>query len=338
MDQLIEFGLFFLKTAVIVFAFLIIISNLVAASMKSKSDKVEKVKFKNKTKEYKKRKLEIDLLFLDPKEAKKAKKNIQKLDKKNEQKKSDQPKLFVLDFKGDISASGTDNLSNEISHILEAAKPGDEFLLKLESPGGAVSGYGLAASELRRIKDAGYKLNVVVDKVAASGGYMMACVADRILAAPFAIIGSVGVVAQIPNFNKLLKKNDIDFEIVTAGKYKRTLTIFGENTEEGRKKFKDQLEDIHVLFKNFVTINRPKLIPNIEDVATGEFWFGEQCLEKNLIDEISTSEDFLFKNKGQYQIYEVSTEKKKSLIEKISDSAAQAIIKKVEKLAMWSGL
>ncbi len=337
MDQLIQFGLFFLKTAIIVVAILIVISNLVAASLRSKSEKKDKVRFKNKSKEYKKRKQETDLIFLNSKEAKKAKKNILKENKKNSGKDSVKPKLFVLDFKGDISASGTEHLSNEISYLLEAIRPGDEVLVKLESPGGAVSGYGLAASELRRIKDSGHKLNVAVDKVAASGGYMMACVADRIMAAPFAIIGSVGVVAQIPNFHKLLKKNHIDYEIVTAGEYKRTLTIFGENTEQGRQKFKDQLEDIHVLFKNFVTTNRPKLKQNIEEVATGEFWFGEQCIENNLIDEVITSEDFLFKNKSLYEIYEISTYKKKSLIEKFSDTAANAVIKKLENLSMWSG-
>lgn len=340
LEQLVEFGIFFLKVAVIVVALLIIISNIVAASLKSKDNDKHKVKFKNKSKEYKFRKQEIETLFLDPKSAKKLKKQNQKLEKKAEVTKSEKsrPKLFVLNFEGDIKASQSENLSNEISYVLEAAKQGDQVLLRLESPGGMVSGYGLAASELVRVKNAGIGLWVSVDKVAASGGYMMACVADRILAAPFAIIGSIGVVAQVPNFNKLLKKNNVDYEIVTAGKYKRTLTIFGENTEEGREKFKEQLEDIHVLFKNFVTRNRPKLASNIEEVATGEYWFGEQCLDKNLIDEISTSEDFLFKNKNSYEIFEVITEKKKSFVEKLTDSAAQSISSKLENLSLWNGL
>ncbi len=342
MDQIIEFALFFLKTAVIVLAILIVISNVLAASLKSKDDDKNKVKFKNKSKEFRKRKLQMDLLFLDSKSAKKAKKVSEKKLKQDEKEIAkdinSSKKLFLMNFNGDIKASQTENLSHEITHILECAKPNDEVLLKLESPGGMVSGYGLAASELKRIKDAGIKLNIVVDKVAASGGYMMACVGDHIMAAPFSIIGSIGVVAQIPNFNKLLKKNDIDYEIVTAGKYKRTLTVFGENTEEGRAKFKDQLEDIHVLFKDFVTSNRPKLKNNIEDVATGEYWFGEQCLEKNLIDEISTSEDFLFKNKDRFEIFEVSTEKKKSFVEKISESAAAIIVEKLERLSLWKGI
>jgi serine protease SohB len=340
MEQVIEFGLFFLKTAVIVIAILIVLSNIIAASLKSKGDNKQKVKFKNKTKEFKKRKQELDLIFLDSKAAKKVKKLQAKALKKIENQISDTPlsKLFILNFEGDIKASQAENLSNEITHILECAKPSDEVLVKLESPGGMVSGYGLAASELKRVKDAGLKLSVSVDKVAASGGYMMACVADRIMAAPFAIIGSIGVVAQIPNFNKLLKKNHVDYEIVTAGKYKRTLTVFGENTEEGREKFKDQLEDIHVLFKNFVTSNRPILAADIENVATGEYWFGEQCLEKKLIDHIQTSEDFIFQNKDKFEIFEVSTEKKKSIIEKLSESAAQIVVSKIEALSMWKGL
>lgn len=334
-EQLIEFGLFFLKTAVIVVAILIVLTNIIAASLKSKDDNQPKVKFKNKSKEYKKRKQDIDLIFLDSKKAKKAKKLAAKEDKKSEKKglTPQLPKLFVLNFNGDIKASQSENLSNEISHILECAKPNDQVLLKLESPGGMVSGYGLAASELKRVKDAGLKLTVAVDKVAASGGYMMACVADHIMAAPFAIIGSIGVVAQIPNFNKLLKKNSIDYEVITAGKFKRTLTVFGENTDDGREKFKEQLEDIHILFKDFVTSNRPQLTDNIENIATGEYWFGEQCVEKKLIDEVKTSEDFLFKNKDQYEIYEVTTEKKKSFVEKLSDSAAHAVAKKVESFA-----
>ncbi len=340
MEQLIEFGLFFLKTAVIVIAILIVLSNILAASLKGKDDSKPKVKFKNKSKEFKKRKQELDLVFLDSKAAKKTKKMQVKEQKKIAKQNTTTalPKLFVLTFNGDIKASQAENLSNEITHILECAKPNDEVLVKLESPGGMVSGYGLAASELKRVKDAGYNLKVSVDKVAASGGYMMACVADEIFAAPFAIIGSIGVVAQIPNFNKLLKKNSIDYEIVTAGKFKRTLTVFGENTEEGREKFKDQLEDIHILFKNFVSSNRPKLKSNIEDVATGEYWFGEQCLEKNLIDHIKTSEDFLFQHKDKYEIFEVSTEKKKSIMEKLSESAAQIIVAKIESLSLWKGL
>lgn len=334
--HVIEFVIFFLKVAVIVIAVLIILSNIIAASMKVKSEEKSKVKFKNKSKEFRNRKNKINLTFMDPKSAKKQEKTIKKEEKTLLKKPKTKNKLFVLNFTGDIKASQGAQLSDEISNVLEAAKQGDQVLVKLESPGGMVSGYGLAASELKRVKDSGIKLNVAVDKVAASGGYMMACVADHIMAAPFAVIGSIGVVAQMPNFNKLLKKNNIDYEVLTAGEYKRTLTVFGENTDEGRNKFKGQLEDIHVLFKNFVQSNRPNL--DISKVATGEYWFGEQCLDLKLIDSIGTSEDFIFKNKEEFEIFEVSTQKKKSFVEKFSESASQKVVNKLEDLSLWNGL
>lgn len=188
------------------------------------------------------------------------------------------PCLYVLDFKGSMDAHEVTSLREEISAVLAAATPQDEVLLRLESPGGVVHGYGLAASQLERLRKGGIRLTVAVDKVAASGGYMMACVADRIVAAPFAIIGSIGVVAQIPNFHRLLKKNDIDVELHTAGQFKRTLTLFGENTEQGREKFREDLNETHELFKQFVHQQRPSL--DIDSVATGEHWFGSQAKEK----------------------------------------------------------
>lgn len=336
MDHVIEFGLFFLKTAVLLFAFILAVSYIFSASLKAKTVDKNSIHLKNKTKELKNREKELALKLADPKEAKALKKQSKKENKKT--KKTALPKqnrLFVLNFDGDIKASQASELKDEITYLLQAAKPGDEVLLKLESPGGMVSGYGLAASELVRIKNAGFKLTVCVDKVAASGGYMMACVADEILAAPFAVLGSIGVVAQLPNFHKLLKKNDIDYEVLTAGNFKRTLTVFGENTEKGREKFVDQLEDIHVLFKNFVTQNRPKI--DIEKVATGEYWFGNQCLELNLIDGITTSEAYIFSKYNAFEVLELNTIKKKSLMEKLSDPAARILSQKLEQLMTWKG-
>ncbi len=204
----------------------------------------------------------------EAKAAKKASKRGQGSSDGPEQRK----RLYVLNFDGDIRASATDNLREEITAVLNQSTEGDEVLVKVESPGGLVHGYGLAASQLRRIRDAEVPLTIAVDKVAASGGYMMACVADRIIAAPFAVLGSIGVLAQVPNFHRLLKKHDIDFELFTAGEYKRTVTMFGENTEKGREKFTEDLEETHDLFKDFVSENRPQL--DIARVATGEVWYG----------------------------------------------------------------
>ncbi len=241
---------------------------------------------------------------------------------KKKEKKSDKPALWVLDFHGDIQAKPVARLREEISAILTIAKPEDEVLVKLESGGGVVHGYGLAASQLDRLRQANVKLTVAVDKVAASGGYMMACVADRILCAPFAVIGSIGVVAQIPNFNRLLKKHDVDLELHTAGEYKRTLTLFGENTDEGREKFKRDLQEAHALFKQFVGRHRPQLA--LEEVATGEIWFGEQALEKGLVDELGTSDAYIQGQLQERQVYEVKFTPKKSLSEKLGKAAESA--------------
>nr|EKS1069935.1 protease SohB [Cronobacter sakazakii] len=201
--------------------------------------------------------------------------------------------------------------------------PADEVLVRLESPGGVVHGYGLAASQLQRLRERQIPLTIAVDKVAASGGYMMACVANNIVAAPFAIIGSIGVVAQIPNFNRLLKRNDIDIELHTAGQYKRTLTLLGENTEEGREKFREDLNETHHLFKEFVHSMRPSL--DIDAVATGEHWYGVQAKEKGLVDEISTSDDLIIARMAEREVVSLRYMQRKRLMDRFTGSAAQSL-------------
>ncbi|MBI5609399.1 MAG: protease SohB [Deltaproteobacteria bacterium] len=200
-------------------------------------------------------------------------------------------RVFVLDFHGDLRASQVANLRQEITAVVAAADDGDQVLLRLESPGGAVHGYGLAAAQLQRLRQRGLQLTVAVDKVAASGGYMMAAVADHIVAAPFAVLGSIGVVMQMPNFNRLLKKHAVDFELLTAGKHKRSLTMFGENSEDGRQQVRQELEDIHILFKDWIAEFRPKL--NLDEVADGRTWYGRRAQEMGLVDALQTSDDWL---------------------------------------------
>lgn len=213
------------------------------------------------------------------------------------------PRLFVLDFVGDLQASRTRALREEISVLLQVVREGDAVLLRLESTGGLVHGYGLAASQLLRLRGRGVRLTVAVDKVAASGGYLMACVADRIVAAPFAVLGSIGVVGELPNFNRWLKTRNIDFELHTAGEYKRTLTLFGENTDAARQKFIAELEDVHALFKGFVLEHRPQL--EIEKVATGEHWYGSRALELGLVDAVSTSDECLMQALEDHDVFEL---------------------------------
>lgn len=201
------------------------------------------------------------------------------------------PRLYVIDFEGDVQASRVEQLRREISALLTVVSREDEVLVRVESPGGLVHAYGLAAAQLARIRSRGIPLTVAVDKVAASGGYMMAAVANKILSAPFAVVGSIGVVAQVPNVHRLLQKNDIDVEVLTAGKFKRTLTVVGENTEEGREKFIEELEITHELFQQHIGHYRP--VVDLEAVATGEAWYGERAIDLQLVDQLLTSDDYM---------------------------------------------
>lgn len=259
----------------------------------------------------------------------KARKALLKQRKKERKKhaegatEGERTRVFVCRFEGDIRASGVASLQEEVTAILSVATPADEIVAVITSPGGVIHGYGLAASQLQRIRDRDIPLTAAVDKVAASGGYMMACVADKIIAAPFAIVGSIGVVAQMPNFNRLLKKHDIDFEEITAGEFKRTLTMFGENTDADRKKFREEIEDAHELFKEFVKDNRSAV--DIAAIATGEYWYGKRALQQQLVDELATSDDYLFERAKTADIYEVTYHHKRSLVDKLLGQATQLL-------------
>lgn len=285
-------------------------------------------------------KAELDHQLLDKKVLKnleKEKKKKEKLEKKAQKKapktdEVDKKRLYVLDFDGDIKASAVETMREEITAILSVAKSQDEVVVRLESGGGVVHGYGLAASQLQRIREANIPLTICVDKVAASGGYMMACVADKIIAAPFAILGSIGVVAQIPNVHRLLDKSLIDVELHTAGRYKRTLTMLGENTEEGREKFKQDLEDTHGLFKRFVSSQRPQL--DIEDIATGDTWYGSEALENKLVDVVMTSDAYLVSHYANADVIQVVYKQPKGMAERLGLSFFSALEQKV---VSWIG-
>lgn len=337
MEFVYEYGLFLAQAVTLVAAILVVVGGLVAMGQKQKADQHEgHIEIRNLNEKYKMIVDSIqgvvtdaDVLKAEKKAQRKAEKRKAK-EAKKERKKSDEEgaparrkRLYVLAFDGDMKASATDHLREEISAVLPQIGEGDELLVKVESPGGLVHGYGLAASQLQRIRDAGAPLTIAVDKVAASGGYMMACVANRIIAAPFAVIGSIGVLAQLPNFHRLLKKNDIDFELFTAGEYKRTLTLFGENTEKGREKFTEELEDTHELFKEFVSANRPEL--DIAQVATGEVWYGQRAIDVGLVDEIKTSDSYLQEHLADWDIYEVKFIHKKNWQEKLGMATESAL-------------
>jgi serine protease SohB len=247
---------------------------------------------------------------------------VQQLAKEAKIRKKNDQKIYVLDFKGDVQASAVDTIREEITLILATAKAGhDRVVVRLESPGGMVHGYGLAAAQLVRLRDAGFNVTICVDKVAASGGYMMACIANEIISAPFAVVGSIGVVAQVPNFNRLLKQHNVDFELYTAGEYKRTVTMFGENTPEGKAKFEEELQQTHSLFKHFVEKYRPQL--DVAQVATGEHWYVEDARELNLVDKLQTSDEYLLSLLPKHDVYVINTRKRPTFGEKLGLQAAQ---------------
>ena len=250
----------------------------------------------------------------------KIREELQKGSTTEEVLKNHSNRIYVLDFSGNIMASQVDQFRDEISFLLQVAQPTDEVVIRLSSPGGAVPNYGLASSQIARLRQRNLKCTVCVDLIAASGGYMMAAVADKIVAAPFAIIGSIGVVAGLPNFHRVLKKHEVDYYLFTAGKYKRTVTPLGEVTEEGQEKMQQDLEAIHESFKKLISDHRTEI--DIEEVATGEFWLAQEAKEKGLVDEIQTSDDYLFNKMKDFEIIEISTEDPRNRLEKLLQGGA----------------
>lgn len=293
------YGLFLLKCVTVVIALLIIFAGFFSLSRKPKP----KLEITSLNEEHLHLHTTMSKEVLGEKLSKKKKGKVK------------YPNLYVIDFKGDIKASQVEQLRNEITAILTIAEPSDEVVIKIESPGGAVNGYGLAASQIQRLRDKNIPITVCIDKVAASGGYLMACIANTIIAAPFAIIGSIGVVAQIPNFHRWLKKHDIDVELMTAGEYKRTLTLLGENTEKGRHKFQEDLEKIHAAFRNYVLTNRSNL--DINEIATGEHWLAKDALDLRLVDKLMTSDEYLMDKIGHFKAFKVTVHNKESFASKL---------------------
>ena len=333
MEFLAEYASFLAKTVTLLVAILVLLVTL--AALRGRGRKTAGQLQVSKMNEFYKGlrdKLEQSLLSKD--QLKSLRKQQAKVDKKQKKQPEEKPRVFVLDFEGDIKASATESLRHEITALLTLATPADEVVLRLESGGGMVHSYGLASSQLARIRQAGIPLTICIDKVAASGGYMMACIGQKIISSPFAILGSIGVVAQLPNVNRLLKKHDIDYEVLTAGEYKRTLTVFGENTEKGREKFQQDLDITHQLFKNFVAQYRPQL--EIDQIATGEVWLGVAAVDKLLVDELKTSDEYLSERAKQAQLFHLHYVQRKSLQERVGLAASHSAERVADSL--WSRL
>lgn len=310
-----EYGLFLLKVVTVAIAIVVVI---VVAAAEGRKAGHEGLEVESINKKYKGMASVLRKAVMQKSDQKKEAKEEKKREKANAKKASSRPKSFVIDFKGDLKASGVPSLREEVTAILDVATADDEVIVRLENHGGVVHEHGLAASQLARIRERDILLTVCVDKVAASGGYLMACVASKIYAAPFAILGSIGVLAQIPNFNRMLDSHGVDFEQITAGKYKRTVTMFGENTDEDRAKLKEELEEVHGLFKSAVSAYRPDL--DLDKVATGEHWYGSRALELGLADEIKTSDEFLTELAADRELFRVAYHIKQPLQKRLMAS------------------
>ena len=326
MEILADFLVFLLKVFTIAVAITVPLL-LIIGSSKGKTQSKGKLAITNLSEKFEDMGNVVRSSNMNPKELKKFYKDITK----NKKKKTDEkePSIFVLNFNGDIQASEVEKLKYEINAILLSESECKEVVVKVESGGGSAYAYGLCAAELKRLVDNGISLTVCIDKVAASGGYLMSCVATKIIAAPWAIVGSIGVIAQLPNFHRLLKKNLIDFEMHTAGEFKRTLTTLGENTEEGREKFKADLEDLHVIFKDFVKEQRPEVDTAI--VATGEVWQGEEAVRVGLVDSLETSDNYLVNLSKDATLFEIEYIEKKNLSERFAFSMQLILEKSVIK-------
>ncbi|AQW68261.1 MULTISPECIES: protease SohB [Pseudomonas] len=335
MEFLAEYASFLAKTATLVIAVLIVLSAIAGLRGKGRRKPGGQLQVTRLNAFYKDLRERLESGLLDKAQLKALRKQQAKTEKKTRKDKAEEKaRVFVLDFDGDIKASATESLRNEITALLTLATPQDEVVLRLESGGGLVHSYGLAASQLVRIRQAGIPLTVCIDKVAASGGYMMACIGEKIISAPFAVLGSIGVVAQLPNINRLLKKHDIDVEMLTAGEYKRTLTVLGENTEKGREKFQEDLDVTHQLFKDFVARYRPQL--HIDEVATGEVWLGIAALNRKLVDTLQTSDEYLSERARSANLFHLHFAERKSLQERIGMAASGTVENTL--VGLWSKL
>ncbi len=321
MELISEYGMFLARVLTLVAAVLVVIFVTLTAlrSGRSGAGKVEDLEVRHLNADYNRAALKLQHA-ISPARQLKAIRKAGKARRKTQADKG-RPRIFVLDFQGDLRASAVESLREEVTAVLSVAGQDDQVLVRLESAGGLVHAYGLAAAQLLRIRDRDIPLTVTVDKVAASGGYMMACVANRILASPFAIVGSVGVIAQLPNFHRLLKKHDIDYEQFMAGEHKRTVTLFGKNTDPGREKFQQEIEQAHALFKVFIKTHRPGI--DLDLVATGEHWFGSDAIEHRLVDELTTSDEYLLTSSAESDLYLVHRRSKKPLLSRLLSMSGQ---------------
>mmetsp|Transcript_9058 Transcript_9058/g.12909 ORF Transcript_9058/g.12909 Transcript_9058/m.12909 type:complete len:423 (-) Transcript_9058:25-1293(-) len=232
-----------------------------------------------------------------------------------EVKKSYNGTSIILELKGlDTMVAQAHDLNDKVSFLLEEHRGKKEntnttslnstdqtdseleVIILLESPGGSAAEYGLAAQQILRLRDEpGIQVTVIVDKVAASGGYMMACTSSpgRLYAAPFAVVGSIGVIGQTVNIHNALESWGVKPLVFRGGKHKAPVGLIGEVSEDGMKTIQKMIDKTHNAFKRHVLAARPKLAKQIDDVATGDVWLGCDALDVGLIDRVITSDEYI---------------------------------------------
>lgn len=314
MDFFVDLAAFLIKAGILAAASVFVLGSLIGMIRRARMDPGQdhlRVTYLNE--ELADHSLSILNAMMPPKAFKKlARRQQQELGVKSRTR----PKTFILDFFGDLAASSVDALRQQINALLLVLEEKDEVLVRLESSGGKAHAYGFAAAQLGRLKGENRRLVVSIDRVAASGGYMMACVADHIIAAPFALVGSIGVLAMVPNFHRLLQQFNVDYDEFAVGENKKNISLLGANTEEGKQKFIQDMEEFHRDFKGFVAEHRPAV--KIDEAADGDVWYGEKARTLGLVDELKTSDDFLLERIKERDLFRVEFVESKPLRKRLS--------------------
>ncbi len=243
------------------------------------------------------------------------------------------PRLAVLRFQGlrDLNASGDQRLSEAIDEVLVNRDHFEEAVVIIDSPGGTTHGYGHAYALLERLSASGLKVTACIDRIGASGGYLMALPADRILAGPFAIVGSVGVVAGIPNVKRLLEEKGVSYRLFVAGDKKRVVHFADDDGPEVREYMDEKLAGIHTQFLQAVEKHRGDRV-KLDEVRSGDHWSAEESVEKGLglVDELQTSAEYLLERNREVAL--VMIERRVDITERFAGYLAARLSARVASL------
>ncbi|MDP3296608.1 MAG: signal peptide peptidase SppA [Thermodesulfovibrionia bacterium] len=204
-------------------------------------------------------------------------------------------------------------------------------VIRIDSPGGAVAPAQEIYKEIVKLKKE-KKVVASMGSVAASGGYYIACPADKIVANPGTLTGSIGVIMEIPNIEGLMKKIGVETKVIKSGKHKDIASMFKSMTEEERKILQSVLDDVHDQFIRAVSEGRNMKYENIKELADGRIFTGKKAKELGLVDTLGNLDDAvnlagkLSGIKGEPRV--VSKKEKLSIWNIISGNLPSELIKK----------